>query len=130
MKHIPLPRTCIGLLVATCASMPFASFGRDLLWAGMDEIEAQRQLAVGANRGAQGPLREDAMQSARQSTTSYGEGAFYDNIGKIQAATTGQRGAQGPIREDTLQPTMQPATSYGEGAFYDNIERIRSEAAR
>jgi len=117
MKHIHLlKRSCIGLLVATSASLPLTSLGNDLLGSGIVEIQAQRQQWLNAERGAQGPIRTDTMATPDMSR---GEGTLYDDLNRIQSRSVQ---AQEPIRTDTMEPTV----SYGEGAFYDNMRRIQS----
>lgn len=124
MKHIHLlNRSCIGLLVATSASLPLTSLGNDLFGNGIVEIQAQRQQWLNAERGAQGPIRTDTMATPDMSR---GEGTLYDDLNRIQSRSVQpqatEAGAQGPIRTDTMEPTM----SYGEGALYDNLRRIQS----
>lgn len=67
------------------------------------------------------PLPSSAEGDRFESTHSYRETDFYDNVRDIQSVKT-EPGAQGPVRSET----MEPRWSYGEAAFYDNLRKLQA----
>ena len=105
MKQVPLVKSCIGLLVVAGAYSPHVSVGRDLLPTGINEIQAELK----APAGAQGPVREETTERV----TTFGEGAMYDNLRRIQESAgqmaSARYGAQGPIRTETPDAQLDPS---------------------
>ena len=130
MKHIPLLKSTLGLLVLAGASLPLptvASTERmEPMWSYSDsaaydnlrQIQAYKSEPVPA--GMQGPIRTESMGPVWSSD----DGAAYDNLRRIQSSRTDKapEGAQGPVRTDS----MSALWIYRDGETYSNLRRLQS----
>ena len=134
MKSVTLIRTSLGLLVAAGACAPLAALGDEeyILWHSQmstkaGSLQTQQRADARAERGAQGPIRTEAMELDR----SHGEYALYYNIARLQQSSGGkasaQPGAQGPIRTEDVWEVNR---AYGEDALYYNIARLQQSSSK
>lgn len=121
MRHTLLLKSGFGLLLLAGALSPLAvqAFEGD----GYDQLKAfqSEQAWAGAERGAQGPMRTEMMDTSTSPKLLFGEGDLYDNL-KIshneQKAESARYGAEGPIRTEG----MESPRHYTESDMYDNLK--------
>jgi hypothetical protein len=128
MKSVTFIRTSLGLLFAAGACVPLSALADEeyVLWHSQmstkaGSLQTQQRADLGAQPGAQGAIRTEAMDLDR----SHGEDALYYNIAKLQQSSSGRAsarpGAQGPIRTEDVWEVNR---AYGEDALYYNIARL------